>query len=171
MNRQRSSSLYNRKLAALAVILLALAVVFWMVMRYSRSHMIRLAELEFVRVQNLQQPSSPSPSLEHGIQAFHDGNYSSALISLGQHLQEHPDSYFGSFYSGLARIKSAPLQILGVTLAFDPEAVRLALRDMQNARKTAANPRQTANCLWFAARSHLMLWPAAGGAQSVAGNS
>lgn len=157
MNRQQSTFLYNRKLAVLAVIMLGLAVVFWLVMRYSRSPMIRLAELQFVRIQALE-PAEPMPrSLRMGVQSFYETNYSSALISLGEHLQNQPDSFYGYFYSGLTRLKRAPLRILGVTLAFEPEAVRLALRDFENAMNRSPNKARKADCLWFMAKARLMM--------------
>lgn len=156
MNRQRSSSLYNKKLATLAVILLGLAVISWMVMRYSRSPMIRLAELEFVRIQNLQPPDLRSNTLRRGLQALYDQDYASALITFGGYTQEHPDSFSGYFYSGLTRLKRAPLRMLGVTLAFDPESVQLAVQDLQNALEYTTDMKQRADCLWFLAKAHLM---------------
>ena len=156
MNRQRPATLYNRKLAALAAILLALAVFFWLIMRYSRSPMIRLAELQFVQIHELE-PDTLSKPMSSGLEAFYDKDYSSALISFGTHIKQYPQSWSGYFFSGLTHLYQAPLRILGVTLAFDPQQVHQALSEFDKANEYAPTAAHRTDCLWYMAKAHLML--------------
>ena len=101
-----------------------------------------------------------SGDLNSGLNAFHAGDYASAITELNAVLQNTTnaqDLFYAHFLLGISYLKEAKHDVLGFFERVDSKRVAEAIQHLGVAQSFTENPGQQEECQWFTAKACLAL--------------